>query len=105
MRDHPATIDIFRAVLEAHERPNRLLRTGDIMRPPLKVPYVVDNLWEWVRPECYPSRRFSAFASPQPDLAKEQGAKEGGVYRVEFRGHRRICQLKGYRNAKDHPDC
>lgn len=105
MKSAPAKIDIYRSILEAEDQVGRLLRTDDIMRPPLKVPYVVDNLWEWVRPEKYPSRRFSAFASPQPDIAREQGPEKGEVYRVEFRGNYRICQVRGYRNAKDHPEC
>jgi hypothetical protein len=105
MKQEPASIRVFRAVLDAEDTADRIIRTDTILRPPLKVPYVVDNLWEWVRPEKFPCRRFAAFASPQIQLAREQGAKEAKVYRVEFRGNYTIAQLKGYRNAKHHPDC
>jgi hypothetical protein len=38
-------------------------------RAPGNVPYYVDNIWEWLRPEGAPSRRRAAFASPTPELA------------------------------------
>jgi hypothetical protein len=38
-------------------------------RAPGNVPYFVDNIWEWLRPEGAPSRRRAAFASPTPELA------------------------------------
>jgi len=39
-------------------------------RIPGNVPYLVDNLWEWLRPERFPSRRKAAYASPTPELAR-----------------------------------
>jgi len=38
-------------------------------RAPGNVPYYVDNIWEWLRPEGVASRRRAAFASPTPELA------------------------------------
>ena len=38
-------------------------------RPPGNVPYYVDNIWEWLRPDDVASRRRAAFASPTPELA------------------------------------
>jgi hypothetical protein len=96
---------IYRSVLNDKALVNKLIKTNRFVRPPVKIPFVVDNLWEWKRSEKFPSRRFSAFASPQAHLAKKQGPSEGNVYRVELVGRYKICQLKGYRNAVRHPDC
>lgn len=49
------------------------------MRPPGNVPYVVDNLWEWKRPERCADRRRSAFGSPRADLARKSGPEDGIV--------------------------
>lgn len=38
-------------------------------RAPGNVPYLIDNLWEWLRPADYASRRTAAFASPTAELA------------------------------------
>lgn len=46
-------------------------------RMPSNVPYVVDNVWEWLRPEHFPSRRFAAYASPTPQLALENASAAG----------------------------
>ncbi len=62
-------LPVFRSVLLIDGvGPDRLLRTDRILRPPVSVPNVVDNLWEWTRPEEFPSRRFAAFASPKRKL-------------------------------------
>ncbi len=73
-------------------------------RPPGNVPYVVDNLWEWVRPEGYPNRRYAAFASPTSELARKAAGPHTRAYRVEFAGDYCLCQLKGYEDAKYHPE-
>jgi len=98
-------LEIYRSVFDGANMANRLLRTDSITRPPVKIPFVVDNLWEWARPEKYPSRRLSSFASPQIRLAKKQGPPNGEVYRIEFPGRFRICQLKEYQDATHHPEC
>lgn len=73
-------------------------------RPPGNVPYVVDNLWEWQRPEGYPSRRQCVCASPSPALAQQFGGAAGGrVYRVGQLDGERIAQLN-VPDAKLHPD-
>lgn len=46
-------------------------------RTPSNVPYLVDNIWEWLRPTHFPSRRFSAYASPTPELALENASAVG----------------------------
>jgi len=75
------------------------------MRLPGNVPYVVDNLWEWQRPEGYPNRRNSVYASPCPKLASELGREGGQIYRVNVCGNSKIAQLQGYTDSKFHPDC
>jgi hypothetical protein len=97
---------IFRSVLLTNGvEPDRLLRPDPVPRPPVSVPNVVDNLWEWARPERFPSRRFAVFGSPSPELAAEHGPDGGEVYAVEFLGDATICQVRGYGNSKHHPEC
>lgn len=74
------------------------------MRCPRNVPYIVDNLWEWKRPGDFPSRRFSAFASPQQCLAKEEGPEGGTVFLVIFKNRVKLCQLTGTKDSKYHRD-
>jgi len=97
---------IFRSVLLMNGvAPDKLLCPDEIPRPPVSVPNLVDNLWEWARPEHFPSRRFAIFASPSPESAAEHGPEDGQVYAVEFNGDVKICQVRGYRNSKNHPEC
>jgi len=96
---------IFRSVLLTNGvAPDKLLRPDAIPRPPVTVPNVVDNLWEWARPERFPSRRFAVFASPSPELAAANGPEGGRVYAVEFGGDAVLCQVRGYRDSKHHPE-
>lgn len=69
---------------------------------PKNIPYVVDNLWAWARPEQYADRRFCAYGSRTIEEASKYG--KGDVYRIEFLGQHTICQLRGYGDAKNHPD-
>ena len=96
------TFGIFRCAKEGSSLNGKYQKT---MRPPGNVPYVVDNLWEWKRPEGCADRRRSAYASPRVDLAQKSGPKGGIVYRVEFEGDVKLCQLVGYPDSKYHPDC
>ncbi|MFK4132340.1 hypothetical protein ACI2KR_08605 [Pseudomonas luteola] len=61
---------MFRAVpieqvTKAHEQVYR----RSTIRLPSNIPYGVDNLWELIRPDAMPSRRFAIYASPTPELA------------------------------------
>ena len=96
---------IFRCVREKPDSTNRLREPKTTMRSPGNVPYVVDNLWEWKRPKKYPSRRYSVFASPRPELAKNSGPEGGKVYAVKFKGKHKLCQVEGYSDSKVHPEC
>jgi len=61
-------------------------------RVPRNVPYVVDNIWAWTRPEELADRRSSAYASPTPKQARKFG--RGDVYKVEVLGDQAvICQV------------
>lgn len=125
-------MSIYRAQEEVDFGSFEEIEDRDTRRPPSNVPYVVDNLWEWARPdrpEAYPDRRKSKFASPKPDqalrsadlledcLASSDVSKENlradglpeecleQVFRVEFVGDPVIAQLPGVDDAKNHPDC
>lgn len=78
-------------------------KTG--LRVPKYVPTYIDNIWEWTRPENFPSRRKSVFASPTIELAKSNGPKNGIVYQVVPLGTYKLCQLTNVENASVHPDC
>jgi len=71
------------------------------------VPYLVDNLWEWTRPERYPSRRKAKFGSPSPEQARDSAHAESldQVYRVEFLGSPKVAQMKAEADARNHDDC
>jgi len=102
--------DIFRAV-SANTEIKQIQLYRHTMRTPENVPYVVDNLWEWKRPDHYPNRRYSAFASPKKEQALSSAGENSIAYRVSLLGEYKLCQLKGNKdlaNNKDskyHPDC
>lgn len=74
---------LFRAVQKKSFRAGQAEMRRETRRAPANVPYLVDNLWEWMRPEGYPSRRHAAYASPTPELAL-QGASVTPANRHEF---------------------
>lgn len=41
------------------------------------IAYLVDNLWEFARPDSMPSRRHAVYASPTPELAIENARAPG----------------------------
>lgn len=60
---------LYRAVPLSSYRPQRIHGRHPAPRWPSNVPYVIDNLWELMRPAGMPSRRFAVYASPTPALA------------------------------------
>lgn len=83
-----------------HRNPYRPLTTR---RVPGNVPYIVDNLWEWRRPENMPSRRHCVCASPKPELAaKASGVKDGRLFLVEVEGA--VMAQAPQWDVRDHPD-
>lgn len=68
---------MFRAVPKKDFDENKIYTAQKTRRTPSNVPYLVDNLWEFLRPDHFPSRRFSAYASPTPDLALQNASAVG----------------------------
>lgn len=77
-------------------------------RAPGNVPYYVDNIWEWLRPDGAPSRRRAAFASPTPELAATGAQGDvADAWRVELVDGQSAYQIvKGEspQDAKYHGD-
>jgi hypothetical protein len=73
-------------------------------RRPRRVPLVVDNIWEFVRPSDAPSRRTCAFGSPTAELALASGPAGAAVGRVFVTDPCKILQLSDVSDARDHPD-
>nr|WP_217346317.1 hypothetical protein [Noviherbaspirillum sp. L7-7A]MBV0880724.1 hypothetical protein [Noviherbaspirillum sp. L7-7A] len=76
-------MNIFRAVPRDGFNPNRVYEWRDGQRLPGNVPYLVDNLWEFTRPEEKPSRRRAVYASPTVELALDS-ASAGGLPRDKY---------------------
>ena len=95
---------IYRAISPELKKIPLFKRYHTTMRPPKNVPYVVDNLWEWKRPERFPNRRHSLCASPTPELALE-AAGGGTAYFVELEGKYKLCQIKNNKDSKMHKEC
>jgi len=98
-------LKLYRSVIPKESGKQQFHEYRPTMRPPGNVPYIVDNLWEWKRPEDFPCRRFCAYASPNPDLAMNSGPRRGQVFEIEFMGEYKIAQLIGYPDSKYHPEC
>jgi hypothetical protein len=97
-------MSLFRSVRTGCN-PDELNACKTTARPPGNVEYLVDNLWEWKRPDIYPNRRYSVYASPSIELARKFGGSGNGVvYEVELAGKYLIAQSK-YDDARNHPDC
>lgn len=99
------TQSIFRAT-PAVPRPHVAARAT--LRAPGNLPYLIDNLWEWLRPDGYPCRRTAAFASPTPDLAAaSQGSADPFISSVVLPRGWRVAQLTAgeeRHDAKHHRD-
>lgn len=71
-------------------------------RAPGNVPYLIDNLWEWLRPADYASRRTAAFASPTTELAA--AGASGSVqdaWGLELLDGQPAFQINGGKNPAD----
>lgn len=60
---------LYRAIPESDFKSDKIYKKHPQSRLPSNIPYVVDNLWEFFRPEDNPSRRFAVYASTTIDLA------------------------------------
>lgn len=70
-------LTMFRAVPKSGFDVNTIYRPLLTRRTPSNVPYLIDNIWEWLRPEEFPSRRFSAYASPTAQFALDNASAVG----------------------------
>jgi hypothetical protein len=102
-------VEIFRAVPRHGFESDREYEWRKGQRLPSNVPYFVDNLWEYTRPEGKPSRRRAVYASPTAELTLG-GASAGGLSpseyipcRVIFRKPPAVFQLS-VADARHHPD-
>lgn len=99
------SLTVFRAVKAGTDTAEKRHEYKRTMRPPSNVPYIVDNLWEWKRPDGFPCRRTSVYASPTPELARKASTSGNDVFRVTFKGPYRLAQVQGMDDAKEHGDC
>lgn len=73
-------------------------------RAPSNVPYVVDNIWEWLRPDNMPTRRLTVCASPFKELALKYATSNDLLCSIRFAGQANVVQISQYQDAKLHPD-
>ena len=66
---------IYRAVPRADLLDNAVLTRLPTTRVPVNVPYLVDNIWEYLRPAHAPSRRHAIYASPSAEQALASASK------------------------------
>lgn len=105
----PTSFPIYRAEpLTASLRAGERQTPRTTVRLPSNVPYFVDNLWEYLRPEYMPSRRHAIYASPTRELARRNcSGKDQGlglcVYRLVVDGSARLAHLK-VTDARHHDD-
>jgi len=104
-------MELFRAIPSSQiEKARKGVSRHSTVRIPSNVPYIVDNLWEWLRPENMPSRRHAIYASPTAKLALANASAPLGddeqyiACRVIVEPeHVRIAQLT-VRDAREHKD-
>jgi hypothetical protein len=87
---------LYRAVPRDKFNPDVIGRAHATRRVPSNVPFVVDNLWEYLRPEHLPSRRHAIYASPTPELAL-QNASAAGPLRDRYQA----CLLEVFREVTE----
>lgn len=102
---------LFRAVPRINEPSADTTHTKHTsLRAPSNVPYLVDNLWEHLRPSHMPSRRHAAYASPTPELALANASAIVGdeknayaVFEVSIKGQAKVAHLN-VTDARYHDD-
>jgi len=90
--------------ISKNEYSKELIKHHTTQRTPSNIPYVVDNIWEWLRPKNMPSRRYSVYASPVFKLAQKYATVNDMICIVELHGDSKAVQLAAYQDAKLHPD-
>mgnify|MGYP005753145337 CR=1 FL=1 len=104
-------MDLYRAIPSSRlEAARKGLGRQSTIRIPSNVPYIVDNLWEWLRPEGRPSRRHAIYASPTAELALANAngpLSEGECYiacRVVVDTNQIQIAHLAVRDAREHSD-
>lgn len=97
------TNKFYRSLSEASYSP-ALKRHKTTKRAPSNVPYVVDNIWEWLRPDNMPTRRLTVCASPFKELALKYATSNDLLCSIRFAGDANVVQISQYQDAKLHPD-
>lgn len=101
-------IDLYRAILQSSFDANKAYKRYSTQRAPGNIPYVVDNILEWLRPEDMPNRRFCAYANLTPEQALKNAtpSKSDDVVKayklVISGGNVKIANLAT--DARYHPD-
>lgn len=67
---------LYRAVPKENLDYTKSYRRAKTPRLPGNVPYFVDNIWEFFRPNDKPSRRYAIYASPSIELALENASAQ-----------------------------
>ncbi len=94
---------IYRAIAEEAFSPDCQYPMST-RRVPSNIPYLVDNMWEWLRPDHMPSRRTAVFASPQRELALQYANESTALCKVQLPRSARVAQVVDYPDARFHPD-
>lgn len=68
---------MYRAVPKAEFDASKRYFASTTRRTPSNVPFLVDNVWEFLRPDHAPSRRHAVYASPTPELALANASAVG----------------------------
>lgn len=100
---------IYRAVpiVDFVDRERKVRHPG--RRLPSNIPYLVDNLWEFARPDTKPSRRHAIYASPTIELALKNASAAGAdranyiVCELVFETPPPMMQLS-VKDAREHDD-
>lgn len=102
-------MDFFRAVPREGFDADKIYSHQATRRLPSNVPYLIDNIWEYLRPTNRPSRRHAVYASPSPELALENASaghlkkEDYMVCRLRFATTPAFMQLS-VTDARHHPD-
>lgn len=97
---------MYRAVPRTDLHETNVIKRLTTSRVPVNVPYLVDNIWESLRPAHAPSRRHAVFASPSAEQAMASASKsnDNAVCEVIIRDDDcRIVHLP-VPDAKEHQD-
>lgn len=103
-------LKLLRAIPASQHNPEKKYERRETRRPPSNIPYVVDNIWEWLRPEHMPNRRHAAYANLTAENALKNATSrlEKGdiyqVYKVEFSGKGLKLARLNVEDAKHHTD-